>query len=209
MLGNQPIKRKLMTVILLTSGAVLLLTCGTFLVYEALTFRQEMVANLSVVADVVAGNSTASLAFDQRADATEVLSALTADRHIVAAALYDKTGALFAKYPNTVSDDAFPAQPEGDGYHFERTHLVLHQPVVNANRRLGTLYVKSDLSAMYRQLMLYGSLVAVAIALAGLVALPLSNRLQREISRPVLALADTANAVSKGKDYSVRAEKFG
>ena len=33
-------------------------------------------------------------------DAKEVLSALTAERHIVAAGLYDKSGTLFAKYPD-------------------------------------------------------------------------------------------------------------
>ena len=97
MFRNQPIKRKLMTVILLTSGVVLLLACGAFLTYDLLTFRQTMVRNLSTLAQVVAANSTAAVAFDNRTDATEVLSALSAERHIVAAGLYDNTGTLFAK----------------------------------------------------------------------------------------------------------------
>ena len=199
MFRNQPIKRKLMTVILLTSGVVLLLACGTFLAYELLTFRQTMVRNLSTVAQVVAANSTAALAFDNRTDATEVLSALSAERHIVAARLYDKTGTLFAKYPDTAPDDGLPQYRERDGYQFERTHFVLQEPVVNANRRLGTLVLQSDLGAMYQRLSLYGGLVAVAIVLSCLVAFPLSNRLQRHISLPVLALADTARAVSEGE----------
>ena len=49
MLRNQPIKRKLMTVNLLTSAVVLLLVCGTFLAYELLTFRQTMIRNLSTL----------------------------------------------------------------------------------------------------------------------------------------------------------------
>jgi len=209
MLRDQPIKRKLMTVILLTSGAVLLLACGTFLAYELLTFRQTMVRNLSTLAQVVAANSTAALAFDNRTDATEVLSALSAERHIVAVGLYDNTGTLFAKYPDAAPDDELPARLERDGYQFARAHLVLQEPIVNANRRLGALVLKSDLGAMYERLSLYGGLVAVAIVLSCLVAFPLSNRLQRHISLPVLALADTAKAVSEGKDYSVRAGKFG
>src|SRR5712692_3830602 len=209
MLSNQPIKRKLMTVILLTSGVVLLLACSTFLTYELLTFRQTMVRNLSTLAQVIAANSTAALAFDNHNDAKEVLSALAADRHIVAAGLYDKTGMLFARYPDTAPDDGWPARLERDGYQFARAHVVLQEPVVNANRRLGALVLKSDLGAMYERLSLYGSLIGVAIVLCCLVAFPLSNRLQRHISVPVLALADTAKHVSKGKDYSVRAEKFG
>jgi signal transduction histidine kinase len=209
MLRNQPIKRKLMTVILLTSGVVLLLACGTFLAYELLTFRQAMVRNLSTLAQVIAANSTAALAFDNRTDATEVLSALSAEQHIVAAGLYDDTGTLFARYPDTVPDGAWPARIERDGYQFARAHFILQEPVVTANRRLGTLVLKSDLGAMYERLPVYGGLVAVAIGLSCLVALPLSNRLQRHVSLPVLALADTARAVSMGKDYSVRAGKFG
>ena len=51
---------------------------------------------------------------------------------------------------------------------------------------------------MYERLSLYGGLVAVTVLLSCLVAFPLSNRLQRHISLPVLALADTAKAVSAG-----------
>src|SRR5213075_3154957 len=37
----------------------------------------------------------------------------------------------------------------------------------------------------------------------------MSSVLQRSISRPILALADTAKAISDRKDYSVRARKVG
>src|SRR5882724_6965243 len=96
--ADTPIKQKLITLFLLTSGAVLASTCGTFLVYELVTFRETMVHNLSTLAEVIAANSTAALAFDNRADATKVMSALAAEQHIVAAGLYDKGGVLFARY---------------------------------------------------------------------------------------------------------------
>ena len=61
MFKNRPITRKLMTVILLTSGAVLTLTCGTFLVYELVTFRRSMVQSLSTLARAIATNSHSRL----------------------------------------------------------------------------------------------------------------------------------------------------
>src|SRR6266404_6013091 len=118
MFRNQPIKRKLMTVILLTSGVVLSLACGTFLTYELLTFRQTTVRTLSTLAQVIAANSTAALAFENRTDAAEVLSALSAERHIGAAGLYDNTGTLFATYPAAAPDGGWPARIERDGHHF-------------------------------------------------------------------------------------------
>ena len=86
---------------------------------------------------------------------------------------------------------------------------MLHQPVVNGNQRLGTLYVESDLAALYELIALYGALIGGILILSCLVALPLSNHLQRHISRPVLELVRTATAVAEQRDYSARAGRFG
>lgn len=48
-LKDTPIRRKLMTMVLLTSGVVLSLTCAAFIAYELLTFRQSMVRNVSTL----------------------------------------------------------------------------------------------------------------------------------------------------------------
>jgi len=61
--GHPPIRRKLMTMILLTSGAVLLLTSASFVAHEFLTFRYTTVRSLSTLGQVIATNSTAALAF--------------------------------------------------------------------------------------------------------------------------------------------------
>ena len=80
---DSPIQRKLMMVVLLTSGTVSLLTCTAFFAYEFLTFRQTTVRQLSILGDVIASNSTAALAFDNHDDAVEVLGAFKVARHIV------------------------------------------------------------------------------------------------------------------------------
>ena len=205
-----PIQRKLMTIILLISGAVLLLTCSAFFAYELLTFRQTTVRQLSTLGEVIATNSTAALAFQNQNDAQEILTALKAERHVVAACLYDDAGNLFAKYPEELPADAFPAAPENDGYRFGRSYLAGYQPVVqDRGHRLGTLYLKSDLGAMYERLRLYGIIIVVVITLSFILACMLSKMLQQQISEPILALAETAKAISTRGDYSVRATKLG
>src|SRR6267378_3422094 len=204
-----PIRRKLMTIILVTSGAVLLLTCTVFFASEFLTFRTASVRYLSTLGQIIADNSTSSLAFENQDDGTEVLAALKAEPHIVAATLYDRNGKLFSKYPDKLPAKAFPAAPEKDGSRFEHSHLVRFQPVVQGgNKRLGTLYLKSDMGAMYERFRLYGSIAVLVIAGSFLVAYMLSRRLQQQISQPILALAETAKAISDRRDYSVRAKKM-
>src|SRR5690242_11667308 len=129
-LRDTPIQRKLMTILLLTSGAVLLLTCAAFFAYEFFTFRQSTVRQLSTLGEIVAANSTAALAFDNQDDAKEILFALRAEPHIAGASLYDKDGKLFSQYPLNVPTEAFPAAPGKDGYRFEQSHLAGFQQVV-------------------------------------------------------------------------------
>src|SRR5260221_2467926 len=113
-LKHTPIRRKLTAIVLLTSSAVLAVTCAAFFTYEFLTFRQTTARHVSTLAEIIAANSTAALAFDNQDDALEVLGALRAERHIVAAVLYDKDGTVFAIYPKSLSVGDFPASPGKD-----------------------------------------------------------------------------------------------
>ena len=208
-LRNTPIKQKLMTVILLTSGTVLLLTSITFFAYEFVTFRKDTVLDISTLGRIIAANSTAALAFADREAAKEILATLQVEGHIVAAGLYDREGNLFAYYSLDLLPNDLPAKPGATGYDFEESHLAGFQPVVQGNRFLGTLYLKSDMKAMYERFQLYGIMGFLVVAISLLLAYLLSRVLQQQISRPILNLAETARAISERRDYSVRATKVG
>src|SRR5881396_1623923 len=93
------IQNRLMAALMVTSGVVLLLTCAVFITYQVVSFRWQMVRTLTLRANMLAANSTAALAFENEEDATELLSALRMDPHMVSACLYDKDGRIFARYP--------------------------------------------------------------------------------------------------------------
>jgi signal transduction histidine kinase/ActR/RegA family two-component response regulator len=198
-----------MGMILLTSGAVLLFTTLSFFAYETLTFRQSAIRQLRTLGEAIATNSTAALAFDNPDDARAVLAAFKAEPHIVAAALYDNSGGLFASYPQSLPVSALPALSAVPGYRFEHSHLVGFEPVTQGRRHMGTLFVKSDLGAIYERMQLYGVIAALVIVVSALGAYVISHRLQHQLSRPILALAGAAKAVSDRQDYAVRAERAG
>lgn len=202
-----PIRRQLIRIILLTSGAVLLLTASAFIAYEMVTFRQTTQQQVSTLGEAIAVNTSAALAFDNAEDAEAVLHAFAADPHIVGAALYDGSGSLFAVYPQSTPAEAFPREPGEAGYQFVGSYLVGFQPVLQNERRLGTLFVRSDLTALSDRIMLYGGVVTLVIAASILLAYGLSRRLQHQISKPILALAATAAHVAETSDFTVRAER--
>ncbi len=206
---SESIKNKLMRVILVTCSVVLFLTYASYFAYEFFTYRDVTKTQLSTLGRIIADNSTAALAFDSRSDANDMLDALKAEKNIVSASLYDKNGHLFARYPLHVSILEIPNRPGEEGYRFDGLRLEGFQPVVEADKRLGTLYIQYDMGAMYARLRLYGIIAFLVIALSFLVAYFLSRRLQQTISDPILQLASTASVISDEHDYSVRAMKLG
>jgi signal transduction histidine kinase/ActR/RegA family two-component response regulator/HAMP domain-containing protein len=204
--GSRPIQRTLITALLLISGAVMLTTAAAFFAYDFLTYRHATVRNLATLGEAIAANSTAALAFDNADDAREVLSAFRAESHVIAAGLYTRSGALFASYP--AAHAALPAAlVAGDGYRFEQGRLIGVQPVVQGGHRMGTLYLTSDMGAIYERFRSFSLIAGLVLALACLVAYVLSMRLQRQISRPIMALTDTVSAISKHDDYAARAPR--
>jgi PAS domain S-box-containing protein len=204
-----PIRRKVTAVIMLTSITAMLFTAAAFMVYDYMTHRREMIHNLSISSSMIAESSSVMLAFPSLEEANTVLGRLRADEHIVAAALYNASGQLFARYPSDLPDQAFPSAPGKTGSEFVGQHLIYYQPVTEGEKWYGTLFVKSDLRALNDRLRLYGTVTLLVFITSILLALVLSNALQRGISSPILALADTAKIVSERRDYSVRAPKTG
>jgi signal transduction histidine kinase len=203
------IRLKLTRMLFLVSGAVLVVTAGAFSIYEVLAFRDSSREQLETLSAAIASNSTASLAFRNADDAVAVLAAFKADPHIVTAAIYDAGGKLFATYPQGSAPGGFPQHPGTAGYAFRHRSLVGYQPIVDAGRQLGTLYVQSDLDAMYARLERYALIILLLTGVSLPLAYLVSRMLQREILRPIVALGDTVRAVSERHDFTVRARPTG
>ncbi|HEX2852373.1 MAG TPA: ATP-binding protein [Opitutaceae bacterium] len=207
-LYDLPIKRKLAGFIFLTSFVVLVVSFLVLLSYETRSFKQRTTRTMDTIAGIIAANSTAALMYDDAKLAREILAGVRAEEEIVEAALFNKQGKLYATYPAGMARAEFPQAPGPDGTTFGLTQLTLFKPAIQGDTRVGTLYLKSDLSGTYRRLRVYGLVLLAVLAGSTALAFFLSNFFQQQISQPILDLANTARAVSERKDYSVRATKM-
>ena len=202
-----PIRKKLTAALLLTSGLVLLLTAVAFVSYEVYSFRQVARRNLSTLGRVIAANSTAALAFANVADATEVLGALKAEPHTLAAALYDRSGRVFATYPAGLKPESLPVAPGAEGYRFDGTRLIGVEPVSQAGGgRLGTLYIESNPRVVYESLRVSALIAAAMLALALLFAWLIASALQGRISGPIEQELRAANTELESRVQARTAE---
>jgi len=203
------IHRKVVLVVVATSAIALLLAGLAFAGHQVLSFWSERPERLAIQAEIIGATSTAALAFDDAAAATETLSALRFEPSITAARLYNAEGRVVAAY---VRADARPADWPIVGENTRRfvgDRLHLSMPVVLDRERIGSVYLQADLSEMYDRLLRYAGTVAAILLASCLIAFLVASRLQRVISAPIEELAHAARRVSDEKDYAVRVQPQG
>src|SRR5439155_4829881 len=132
-LRNLPIKRKLTAIMMLTSGVALLLACIAFVAYEQFAFRRTLVRDFSILADMFDDNVAPGLAFNDLASMEQTLKSLKAHPHILAAAVYDKSGKVVAKHQRDgpQRDFSWPTV-RNTGCYFQKGRLDAFQEITLA-----------------------------------------------------------------------------
>ena len=205
MLRNLSIKRKLLLVTMATTTAALVVACTVFAVFDYITLRSTLAQELATMADIVGGNSTAALSFDDPDSAREVLSRLQTQTSIRTAVVYDARGNTFASFEAA----GWPSvQCQGVvGSQYTRDGLIVASPIRLAGERIGTICIQADTGALESRLRAYIAIAGGVLLASLFIAFLLSTRLQRMISGPILRLAETTRTVSTDRNYALRAEK--
>ena len=203
------IRQKLTMMGILASGTAILLACTAFLTYELFAYRGDMIRSLFTQAEIVGANSAAAILFNDEPAAAETLAALKADPHIVSAGIYTRDNRAFATYGRIDKQRAVALRERfadhADGHWFENDGLILFRKIVFKGETIGTVYIQSDLEEMHARFWQYLAIIFVILLASSLVAFFISSRLQRNITRPLFHLVETAQTVSREKDYTIRA----
>ncbi|MDM8525682.1 ATP-binding protein [Desulfococcaceae bacterium HSG8] len=209
-ISRTPIKLKLMLIITAVSAIVLVSACFAFIANDLITFRSAMVHDITILARITAANCQAAMDFNDPEAARETLSALKMNPNVISACVRNKYGELLAHY----SRDGSPAkdracfQKQYDAY-FKDNRLLVYEPILSAEKIIGTCCVKSDLERFYDRLTRNVAIAALIAVLAICLAFFLSSVFQKLISKPILHLLEMTIAVSTGeKNYSHRAKKY-
>jgi signal transduction histidine kinase/DNA-binding response OmpR family regulator len=202
---NQTIKRKIVAIVMLTSGAALILACGGFAIYETITVRQSKLREMMLVGDLIAANSAPGLSFNDPQASEETLAALKTSPHVIAARVYDKNGKPFATYlrSGTSSLSALPSLIASESSGSRRDTLHVARGIYVGGQRIGTVYLERDVSELNSRLERYAAISFGVLLIALTFAFLLASRLQRTISGPILALANRADSIQSSADYSI------
>ena len=218
---NLPIHQKLKFIVLLTCGLLVMLMAIFFMADKYFSYRGNMVANMTTLAEVIGMNSTAALTFDDPDTGKEILSAIKVEPNVIAACIFQTNGEKFASYPPDLNVDqqdaavveALIIQSKNNQdlgahvYTFSFTLFTLAKPVVLNHKQIGYIVIRASLDQLYHRLALYGAMVVGVMIALVIMAQIVTARLHRTISDPLLGLVSTMNRVTTDKNYGLRAKK--
>lgn len=223
---NYSIRRKLMTIMLITAGVVLLMVSLAFFVNSALSFRTMMLNDQRILANIIGSNTAAAVTFNDQKAASETIEGLSANPHVIAAAVINSSNKLFAFYvrkgidPDAyglktltagalkpiVAADLVSLESRQDNLWSRNASIKTVVPFLTDNQQLSTIVIVSDTGELNSQLLSTLALLGAVFIGALLLAYIISSKLQAVITEPVLHLAATMNQVSREKNYTIRAD---
>src|SRR5262249_24329959 len=141
-----------------------------------------------------------------RKSAQDVLAALHAEPHIVAACLYEGSGTILAEYRRPGVSPALPMPAwKEEGAQFSSNSLTLYRTIVVGREKIGVIAIVSDLTALQAKMREYTEITGLVLLLSIFVTLLVASRLLGLLTQPILQLADVAEKVSREENYKLRA----
>ncbi|MFT5087627.1 MAG: hypothetical protein ACI8PG_001987, partial [Planctomycetota bacterium] len=203
-----PLERKLTLIVVSTTAAGMLLASLAIIAYQSFVFTRFMISELETTAEILGKNGTAALRFQANKDAERILASLHAKYHISGACFFFPDNEVFAVYardPRLVPQPDFPLV---EGYTISSKHLTWVKPIYQDGDFIGTVYIESDISVLYEQVLRSIFVVLLITIASASLALLLGFKFLHTVSDPINHLIHTANRVSRERDYSLRASQY-
>jgi signal transduction histidine kinase/ActR/RegA family two-component response regulator len=204
--ATESVRSRLLLVVMITTFAALALAAAALIVYDLRTYERSRLNDLSTLADVLGAASGPALAFHDQREAQDNMDLLRVRPSIIAGALYDANGALYAAYAGEQLGRMPLPLPQTQRFQVDGDRLTLVQPVLEKGERVGTLYLVAHYGIVQR-LMSSAMIVGAVVVVAFLLSIPVSAWLGRTISAPIGDVTAAARRVMEHRDYAIRVEK--
>ncbi len=194
-----------------TASSVVALIVFTFAFAsrDRATSRAQAKQSLSTEANIMGSYCNLAITLGDHKSVKEYLAGLAADHQIDYVAAYDENGELFETFVRNSSIPQPPPELLSNSVKDSPTQIVVSAPVLVAGSNKGTILVvgnTSELTARRANLIL--TMLAIGLG-AIVISVIVASRLNRLITKPIDALANTMAGVSESKDYTVHLEPTG
>ena len=204
------IKTKLITFAITISVFTVLLTSTAFVMIDWYFSQDQIAKKLEAIGEVIAEQSTASIAFKDKTSLDNNLSTLKANYNVIKACIYDVDHVLITSYSSPLNqvnnlDHAICPKMMATLVANSSEHIDQYFPIKPNNQFLGTVYIAfQNTSIMSRifQVIMYS---AAALIISILLTMLLAEKIQNKIFLPIKKLTKTIQEIHHQDDLSIRA----
>lgn len=205
------LRTKIVFVIVVTSMIILLLSVVSSFLLEMKFLRKNFEKEYRTTARIIASNLETPFAFMQFAtttDAEQILQSLTQQPAVASACAFTTEGKLLAQYSrkglsHTITQLA-PDITEG----FRGGELIISEVVMVNGEAIGQVILLAELDELNAHILTQLLMFLIITSLAFALALFLSSKMGKIVSKPILDLALTAERISLDQDFSRRHERL-
>lgn len=206
--NNFSIKTKNITIILV----VVFFSIAATIIVQAKqnieSFRKNLETQVESVAKVIGTNSVVAIEFDDKRQGLTILRSLNAIPEVVGAVIYDKNKKEFVTFKKDPDLSFKEVKKLKNSIKFEDDYMYLSADINFSEEYYGTIHVIASTENLSRRIYNYMLFSSTLLLVIFLVSAILGALFSRNLTRPILKLADTAAVISHKGDYSIRVKKF-
>jgi signal transduction histidine kinase/DNA-binding response OmpR family regulator len=206
--------RKLTAIGVVTSTVSLLVAGVILMVYDVSSARDRLMRDTGTLAESIARDSTAALAFGDTDAAGNVLKSAAAHQDVESVIVFHANGRPFTRFdsdsarePDEVDMMAIRAGAATE--RFAGNELLVTRPILLNDLPLGAIWVRSMTTEVSDRAIDFGSTIGLVMCGSFVVAFLLAFLLQRLISVPLLQLTEITREVTRDGRYEIRAQGGG
>jgi signal transduction histidine kinase/ActR/RegA family two-component response regulator len=204
--SKSSIRIKLLILMLSATLAALLVALAALAAYEIGNYKQQWISDLSTQAEILGRSSAAAILFNDHQNALHNLELLQARSKIIAAAIYDSSGTLFATYTRPGDPkQIFPAAV-GNKIKIHDNRIELFKPIVENHQTLGTVYLLAQYD-LWERLTDYLGILGSVMLISLLAAVIIWAWLEKAITQPIRDITQVARRVMEGREYTLPVTK--
>ena len=217
-LSSGSIEKKIRNLVMLVSISVLILVFTISIFSNYYAHREQLKSDTEILTTQVAANVRASLTFNDKKTATDILTSLSVREDIVSVLLLEPDGKLFASYISDQLDSQLiylqdyqwrkaAIMQGGIHVHYSATHLDMISPILLNEEIIGYIFIEIGFDSIHKVLLENILFALFLLFLSIIIIYWLSANLQKRISMPILQLAEVMKSVTDKGDYTLYIKK--
>jgi two-component system, sensor histidine kinase and response regulator len=203
--ADLPIERKLRVVIAVPAMAAFAIAIIMHVATNLLHVRADIQQRAAAIARAAGVGTIEALSRNDVAGAMSALGVLRDEPMVDVAEVYLPDGQKIATYDRAAAGVRLKSSDTPLRVH--RNQFEVTAPATREGAVLGSVHILIPLAALYPDWRAFALISVAAIAAAVLISYWLAARLQKQISGPIVNLAQTMQRVSTEEDYSLRVER--